>query len=168
MNPLDNPHLTAKEKARLEKLYGYQVVDTYEQSGTFQHVATMAARIFNVPIAFVNFVDDENILINASVGIVGVRSVKRELGLCSLAVLRDEVTVFENTKAEQCLLSYPLVHGEFGLEFYAGAPLKTPDGFNIGVIAIADKKPRAFSKEDEQLLEALAASIMDELEERQP
>ncbi|GEO03384.1 hypothetical protein AAE02nite_10480 [Adhaeribacter aerolatus] len=166
-NYLGRPHIPDNEEERLAKLKSYYVLDAYEQSGTFQHVAIMAARIFEVPMAFVNFVDEQNILIKASVGFNEVSEVKREVGLCSLAILKDEVTVFENAKREPRFLTNPLVHGEFGLEFYAGAPLKTTDGFNIGVIAIADKKPREFSKDEEQLLAGLAACIIDELEERQ-
>mgnify|MGYP003575487720 CR=1 FL=1 len=166
-NFLGKPYIPDSEKERLEKLKSYYALDNFEQSGTFQHVAIMAARIFEVPMAFVNFVDEQSILIKASVGYSGVSEVKRELGLCSLAILKDEVTVFENAKREPSFLTNPLVHGEFGLEFYAGAALKTPDGFNIGVIGIADKKPREFSKSEEQLLAGLAACIIDELEERQ-
>lgn len=165
-NKFKREDLPENEQERLKKLYGYNAIDSYELSGTFQHVASTAARIFNVPIAFVNFVDKDSILIKASVGVDGHSSIAREIGLCSLAVLRDEVTFFKDARTEQCLAANPLVHGDFGLQFYAGAPVKTQDGFNIGVVAIADKQPREFSKEDEQMLESLAALVMDELEER--
>ncbi|WP_242917376.1 GAF domain-containing protein [Pontibacter liquoris] len=165
-NPFEKPSVPAKEEERLAKLLGYNVMDDYARSGTFKHVVGMAAYIFRVPIAFVNFVAEENILIKASVGIEGLGEVRREIGLCSLAVLRDEVTVFENARLEQRLATNPLVHGAFGLQFYAGAPIRTPDGIRIGVVAIADKQPRTFSREAEQMLEALAAIVMDELEAR--
>lgn len=154
------------EQERLQKLYSYNVLDTYGKTGTFQHVAGMAARIFNVPIAVVNFVDEKRVVAEGSVGIEGVSEFSREISLCSLAILQDQVTVFKNAKEEPCLLSNPAVHGEFGLQFYAGAPLKTPDGYKIGTVAIADKKPREFSKMDAELLEGLGAVVMEELEER--
>ncbi|HEY4650666.1 MAG TPA: GAF domain-containing protein [Pontibacter sp.] len=156
--------LPDNEAQRLAKLRIYNIAE-YEQSGAFQHVATMAARIFKVPIAFVNFVESKSVLINASVGITGLAEVKRELGLCSLAVLQDEVTVIKNTRDVEELLANPLI-ADFGLQFYAGAPVKTPDGLNIGVVAIADKRPREFTAEDEKILEGLAAVVMEELEER--
>lgn len=154
------------EKERLAKLYGYNIIQEYDKRGTFQHVVSMAARIFEVPMAFVSFVDEKKILAEASVGLNGIVEVDREISLCSMAILKDEVTVFENARQEPCLATNPFAHGEFGLQFYAGAPLKTPDGYKIGVVAVADRRPRTFSKEDEQILEGLAAIVMEELEER--
>ena len=53
-----------------------------------------------------------------------------------------------------------------GLRFYAGAPIITPDGFNIGTVCVVDKKPRPFSKEDEELLKLFAKAAMDAIEDR--
>ncbi len=163
----DNKSILDKENDRLEKLYGYSGMDSYEKAGTFQHVVSMAARIFDVPFALVNFVHEKSVLTEASYGLDDMQEVDREISLCSIAVLRDEVTVFMNTKEEPCLLANPFVHGEFGLQFYAAAPIKTSDGFNLGVVAIGDKRPRDFSREDEMLLQSLATVVMEELEERQ-
>jgi GAF domain-containing protein len=39
-------------------------------------------------------------------------------------------------------LANPLVAGDLGLRFYAAAPLRTHDGFNLGTLCIIDRKPR--------------------------
>jgi GAF domain-containing protein len=59
-----------------------------------------------------------------------------------------------------------LAHGDFGLQFYAGAPLRILDGFNIGVLTVADRLPRKITNKNKYMLEGLAADIMEELEER--
>lgn len=162
----ENQSSRDNEKARLAKLYGYNIENNYEQSGTFHHVVSIAARIFNVPFAFINFVDERNILIKASIGMTDVTEIRREQGLCSLAVLQDEVTVFENMDDHPCLLADPATQKQLGIQFYAAAPIKTFDGYNLGVVAVADKKPRKFSKDEEKMLGGLAAVVMEELEER--
>ena len=164
-NTFEAQIIPANEKERLAKLYSCNIIKIYEQSGTFKHIARMVAHIFKVQIAIVNFVDEKSVITEASVGTESGVRVPREISLCSLAILQDEVTVFENAKEEPCLLSNPMVHGDFGLQFYAGAPLITADGFKIGVIAIVDKTPRKFSKDEEQILKDLAAIVMEELEE---
>jgi signal transduction histidine kinase len=53
-----------------------------------------------------------------------------------------------------------------GLRFYAGAPLTTWDGHNLGAICVMDKEPREFGDEDVAMLEQLAAIVVHELELR--
>ncbi len=155
--------IPANDRERLEKLYGYGMNDSFAKQGSFQHIATMASHIFNTPIALVSFVDKEKVLFKANVGMEESSEVSRGVSLCSLAILKDGVTVFQNAKDEPCLLGNPLVAGNFGLRFYAAAPIKTPDGFNIGAVCVVDKKPRTFSEADRQLLNGLASLVMDEL-----
>ncbi|AKD04219.1 GAF domain-containing protein [Pontibacter korlensis] len=164
-NTLTSLQDSAKEEERIAKLYGYNITKEYVKSGTFQHVVGMAAHIFNVPIALINFQDKEHALIDSSIGLDGYDIVDRDVTLCSQAILREEVTVFRNAKEEPCLSNNPFVHGDFGLRFYAGAPIRTLEGYCIGVLGIGDTKPRDFTTEDEDVLEGLAAIIVNELEE---
>jgi phosphoserine phosphatase RsbU/P len=67
-----------------------------------EDIVGITASIFHAPFAFVNFVDGDNILVKASagIGIEGVSEIKRDIGLCSFAVLQDEAAVFENARQE--------------------------------------------------------------------
>lgn len=163
-NTFGLPIIPDNEEERLAKLRSFYILDTYDEQGPFKHIAAIASRMFNVPIALVNLVDRGQVLVKANVGMEGTRTVSRGESLCSLAILRNDVTVFENAKEEPCLLANPLVSGEFGLQFYAGAPLKTLDGYNIGALCIIDNEPREFSASDQKMLESLAAIVMDEIE----
>ncbi|WP_162055638.1 GAF domain-containing protein [Pontibacter pamirensis] len=158
--------LPENEEQRLAKLRSLNILDTYEENGTFKHIAAVASRMFDVPIALVNFVVKDYVVTKAGVGMGLAKEVSRDVSLCSLAVLRNDVTVFENTLKEPCLLASPLVTGEFGLRFYAAAPLTTPEGYNIGAVCIVDKKPRKFSASDQKMLETLASAVMDEIEKK--
>lgn len=163
-NTFGIPIIPDNESERLEKLRSLHILDTYEENGTFKHIAAIASRMFNVPIALVNFVDKDYVVTKARVGVDGSNEVSRGVSLCSLAVLRTDVTVFENAREEPCLLANPMVIGDFGLQFYAAAPLTTSDGFNIGAVCIVDKSPREFSESDQKMLESLASIVMDEIE----
>lgn len=163
-NTFNTPIIPGNEQERLEKLHSYNILDTHDETGTFRHVTSLAVQIFKVPIALVSLVDYERVIFKSNTGMEGVKEAKRGESLCSLAILSDEVIVFEKAKEDPCLLANPLVNGSFGLQFYAGAPLKTPDGYNIGAVCIVDKVPRSFSVADRALLQSLAAVVMDELE----
>ncbi|GAB3542543.1 hypothetical protein GCM10027443_43550 [Pontibacter brevis] len=153
------------EEERLQKLREYEILDTPKE-GAFNHIAAMAAHMFKVPIALISLVDADRVWFKANIGMEGVKSVPRGESLCSLAVLNSEPTVFQDAINEPCLLANPLVSGNFGLRFYAGAPLTTADGFNIGTFCLVDKEPREFSESDQKTLVHLASIVMEEIEQR--
>ena len=153
------------EAERLQKLKEYDILDTPEE-GAFNHIAAMATHMFNVPIALVSLVDADRVWFKANVGMEGVVNVPRGESLCSLAVLNEGLTIFPDAAAEPCLLANPLVSGNFGLRFYAGAPLVTADGLNIGTFCLVDKQPREFIESDQKMLRHLASMVMDEIENR--
>ena len=153
------------EEARLDNLHSYPALDTRSE-GPFNNVASIAAHMFKTPMAFVSFVDEGKVWFKGNVGLKGVTDTPRGVSLCSLAILSNEPTVFENTLEESCLLANPLVAGEFGMRFYAAAPIRSPEGFNIGAVCVVDKEPREFSVADQRVLQHLASIVMDELQLR--
>ncbi|MFL5730946.1 MAG: response regulator [Cytophagaceae bacterium] len=153
------------ETERVEAVRKYQILDT-QSDPDFNNLVLEAAQYFNVPFAFISIVDHERVWTKAtSHGPMG-GNIDRGMSFCSLAILQDEVTVFENAKDDPCLLANPLVHGAFGLRFYAGAPLINKDGFRIGAFGLADQHPRQFSKTDQDKLKEFASLTMQRIEHR--
>ncbi|WP_207430593.1 GAF domain-containing protein [Sabulibacter ruber] len=163
-NSFGIPIIPDNEEERLAKLRSLHALDTHKEEGPFKHIAAMATRMFDVPIALVNLVDRDYVWTKGSAGMEVTSPVPRGTSLCSLAILRDETTVFENAREEPCLLANPMVVGEFGLKFYAAAPLTTSDGYNIGALCIVDKEPKNFSESDQKILKNLASIVVAEIE----
>lgn len=153
------------ETARLEALQRYRITDTPSEE-SFDGIARLATQIFNVPISLLSLVNAESVFFKANIGMGQAKEANRGKSLCALAVLNDEVTVFEDALKEPCLMANPNVIGNFGLRFYAGAPLITHDGFLIGTLCIIDQKRREFSDSDRKILEGLAATAMEQIELR--
>ena len=157
--------IPANDKARLKALDSYQILNTLPE-GFFNNLALIVAKSFDTPIALISLVGKDEVFFKANHGMPGVTHTDRGISLCSLAILDNHPTVFKDAEKEPCLLANPLVAGEFGLKFYAGAPITTPDGFNIGTVCIVDKQPRSFSNSEQELLTSFAASAMDAIIER--
>jgi sigma-B regulation protein RsbU (phosphoserine phosphatase) len=157
--------LPADEDERMAAVRRYDVLDT-PPDGAFDRIAAMAARLFDVPIAIVSVVDTDRIWFKSHHGLPDVTEIAREPGLCASAILGTGAHVVSDAAQDPRTLANPLVAGEFGLRFYAGVPLTTHDGFNLGTLCVIDHEPRVVTLEETAWLADLAALVMDELELR--
>lgn len=156
--------IPANEGLRLAAVGRYEILDT-PRDGAFDRITDLAARIFEVPIATITIVDQDRIWFKSKYGI-DAEQIDREPGLCASAVLTDQAWVVNDASIDPRSLENPLVRGDLGLRFYAGAPLKTADGYNLGTINIIDTKPRELTEGQVEILEGLAEIVVDNLELR--
>lgn len=152
------------EFKRLAALHKYELLDT-PPDGSFNKMAELAAKIFNVPIAIISLVDTDRIWFKSHFGL-DVSQIGRDPGLCASAILSNDVYLIEDAKNDPRCLTNPLVVGEFGLQFYAAAPLTTSEGYNLGTFCIIDKRQRHINSDQQQMLKQLASIIVDEIELR--
>lgn len=152
------------EYERLSAVRRYDILDT-PPDGAFDRITGIAARIFHVPISIVSIVDHDRIWFKSHHG-VEVSEIPRDPGLCASAILGSDPWILENAATDIRSLANPLVAGEFGLRFYAGVPLRTHDGFNLGMLCVIDREPRTVTEDEIRILSDLAAVVMDEMELR--
>ena len=152
------------EAERLAAVRRFRILDT-PPDGAFDRITRLAARAFDVPIAIVSIVDHDRIWFKSRHGLE-VEQVDREPGLCASAILHDRPWIVADAKLDPRALTNPLVRGELGLRFYAGVPLRTSDGHNLGTLCVIDTKPRKATEEELATLEDLAGIVVDELEVR--
>lgn len=162
--PANETPMPADEAGRQAAVNRYDVLDT-PADGAFDRITALAARHFHVPISIVSIVDHDRIWFKSHHGL-DVQEIGREPGLCASAIMQDEPWILEDAAVDPRALANPLVAGEFGLRFYAGAPLTTSDGYNLGTLCLIDREPRALSAEETETLQDMAAIVMDELELR--
>lgn len=75
--------------------------------------------------------------------------------------------VVPDARADPRLCDSPFLTGRPFIRFYAGAPLRTPEGHKLGTLCVVSPEPRAcFDEVDHRRLQALADIVMDELELR--
>ena len=158
------PLLPKDELGRLEALRRYRILDT-PPDGAFDHIAELAAGLFRVPIALVSLVDHDRIWFKSRLGIEDPE-VGRDAGLCASAILSPEVYHVRDATHDPGAQDNPLVAGPFGVRFYAAAPLRTHDGFNLGTLSVIDRVPRELAPDEAEMLKKLAALVMDQMELR--
>ncbi|MFT4469404.1 GAF domain-containing serine/threonine-protein kinase [Arthrobacter sulfonylureivorans] len=154
--------LPVDEPLRMEAVQRYNILDT-PPDATLDRITAMVARLFSAPIAAISVVDHDRIWFKSHHGL-GIQQIDREPGLCGSTILQNGPWIINNAPADPRAAANSLVAGGFGLKFYAGVPLKTREGFNLGTLCVMDFEPRDFSAEDTLTLEDLAAVVMNSLE----
>lgn len=150
---------------RLKKLNGYEILYTPPEEA-FDKIATLAAQIFGTPGAFITFVDKEKVFFKSNISLLEGNEVERNDSLCSLAILENQQTVFNDTHQIPDLLESPHVSSPGGIRFYAGSPLRTADGFRLGTLCVTDSVPREATQEQLGMLDTLSSVVVDQLELR--
>lgn len=156
--------IPANEVERLAVLRRYQILDT-PPDGNFDRITAIAARLFDVPISIISLVDNDRIWFKSHHGLP-ILEINRDPGLCASAILKNEPHIISDALSDPRALSNPLVASEFGLRFYAGVPLHTHDGYNLGTLCVIDREPREINPEKMQNLQDLAQLVMDQMELR--
>ena len=156
--------LPANERQRLEALERYEILDSLPET-EYDDLATLAASICGVPMSVVSLIDSDRQWFKARHG-VDIPQIPRSTALCSYAIHSDEVMEVPNATQDPRFVDNDLVTGDFGLRFYAGAPLITPDKYRLGTLCVVDRVPRHLTDEQRHALEALARQAVSQLELR--
>ncbi|HYD29433.1 MAG TPA: ATP-binding protein [Azospirillaceae bacterium] len=159
------PPWPLNEPGRIESLKGYDVLDTPAEV-VFDRITRLAARHFDMPIALVSLVDETRQWFKSRFGLE-VDCTRRQLAFCAYTILEERVLVVPDAAQDDRFSQNPLVTDSPGIRFYAGAPLRTPDGYLLGTLCIIDRKPHLDFDETKQTdLQDFATMVMYELEGR--
>lgn len=152
----------ADEAARLLDLAGYGILDTPAEAN-YDRIVRLASRLLGVPVAVLNFVDQDRHWNKAAAGMARTELARPD-SPCAWAILQDTPLVVPDLREDGRFTDLALVRD--GARMYAGAPLVTPRGHHVGTLCVFDTAPRQPSEEDLQVLQDLAALVVSELELR--
>jgi EAL domain-containing protein (putative c-di-GMP-specific phosphodiesterase class I) len=158
--------IPANEAKRLAVLQRYRILDTAYEA-IFDEIATVAAQVCGTPVSAVSLVDAERQWFKARVGL-RVAETTRDLAFCAHTIMDPaHLLVVNDATTDARFASNPLVTGDPGIRFYAGAPLVAPDGSAVGTLCVIDSKPRQLSGAQLDLLRQLAAHVIAMFEAKQ-
>lgn len=158
---MKKPETPQDEQARLETLRSLSILDTPPEE-RFDRLTRMAKRLFGVPIALVSLVDENRQWFKSCFGL-SVSETSRDISFCGHAILGKDVFIIPDTLADERFADNPLVLNDPYIRFYAGCPLRTPNGSKLGTLCIIDRQPRSFGKDELEALIDLASMAEREL-----
>lgn len=158
--------IPADEPLRLRDLERHAVIGLTSDPH-FERLVDLAASLFDAPMVAISLVGAERQWFLASRGLGGLRETPRSTAFCAHAIAGTGVMVVPDARSDERFRSNPLVLGQPHIRFYAGAPLRSPDGHNLGTLCVLDTTPRPpLEPERLQQLQWLADLVMRELELR--
>lgn len=155
------------EEERIKQLTALKLIGTPNER-IFDRMTARLSRLFQVPIAFITFIDREKQWFKSQVGlpadIAQAGATSRALSVCGHMVANNELLVVPDIARDRRFANNPLLK-ERGLRFYAGVPIRV-NNLPVGSICLLDVRPRRFSEENKRLLQLMADEVMDELNQR--
>ncbi|MDP4300686.1 PAS domain S-box protein [Leptothrix discophora] len=154
------------EQRRLAQLQALKVLDS-EPEPLFDTLAQLASEVCGTPIALVSLIDTDRQWFKANVGLPGVGQTPRDVAFCDHAIRQDGLFEVGDATRDRRFEANPLVTGQPGVRFYAGAPLVLPSGDRIGTLCVIDRQPRQLAPQQAAMLTQLAQAVVQALELRQ-
>lgn len=159
-----SPDQLEDEPARLAALERYDILDTPAEP-VFDRITELVRSVLGVPISTVSLIDADRQWLKSHPGLDNDEA-PREIAFCDHTI-RDRVPmIVPDTALDDRFRDNPLVTGNPNIGSYAGVPLQTPDGYNIGSLCAIDTRPRSFDPGQIAILQNLAALVVEQMELR--
>lgn len=156
------------EAARLRAIVDLELDRVAPEPELHRFVERVAAQ-FEMPIALISVITGERQFWTAGFGIPPelseARGSPRVEALCTHAVVAHAALIVHDVEASPSFRRCPLTPR--GLRFYAGVPLVSRQGHVLGTLCVLDRRPRAFSHFDLELLGLFGRAVMAAVEARE-
>ncbi len=155
--------IPANEELRIKNLLSYGILDSAEEKD-FDDLTELIAQVCNCQYALIAFMDMDRLWFKARREIEP-KEIPRETSFCSYTILQDDVMVINDTTKDTRFLDNPHVKKGCQISFYAGTPIISSAGYNIGTVCAMDKKAKSvFTPKQKKALKIIAHQVTALLE----
>jgi len=159
-----NYPIPPNEAERLSALRKYNILDSLPEE-EYQDIVSLASSICETPISLITLIDEKRQWFKAKFGIDGSETERKD-AFCSHTIMQNDIFEVEDALQDSRFADNPYVLGDPYVRFYAGIPVTTYEGFNLGSLCVIDTKPKNLSDFQKRALELLMKQVASLLESR--
>ena len=128
---------------RLAALRELNILDT-ETEKVYDDISTLTADLCETPICLISLVEEDRQWFKSEVGL-GICETPIEQSICAHAIAQNDYLEISDTHLDSRTQSNSLCQGDKPIRFYAGAILRTLEGWPLGTLCVLDYQPRQMS-----------------------
>lgn len=156
--------LPENETDRLKALLELEILDT-EADESFDDITRLASYICEAPIALITFIDSDRQWFKSPSDFPESET-PRDISFCAHAILQTEPFIVPDALDDERFKDNPFVISEPNIRFYAGAPLTTEKGFELGTLCVMDTEPRTLTAGQIAALKVLRNQVVNLVKSR--
>lgn len=150
-----------QENERLKALNDLHILDTPLEE-RFERITRLVRNMLGVPVAAFTLIDKDRQWLKSIQG-ADLTETHRDLAFCAHTILEDTLLTVRDASVDVRFSDHPFVTDGLGIRFYAGCPVKAPNGMPIGSLCAVDNKPRDMTDDEKATLRDLASLVETEL-----
>ena len=128
----------------------------------FNKIAMILAKCLDMPIAFVSSNESKKQIITGAYGIDAAIN-ESAIYFCDHTILKDDILIIEDTYEDERFFDNPLVLNDAKIRFYAGFPLTSLLGHNIGALCVADIVPRKLEDDELNIFKMMGILLVERI-----
>lgn len=156
--------LPLDEALRLSDLESYKIINS-EPEKEFDDLAELLQHVTGCRHVAISFLDQSRQWHKARLGVDSTEH-GRDISFCSHTILEKNVLVVRDAWQDERFFDNPLVTDNLKIRFYAGAPIVSSGGRNIGTVCAFDSSLVQFTSAQEKAIEIISRQVTQLLELR--
>ena len=134
-----------------------------DKDPALDHLTALTCSIFDIPVCFVSIAGEHQSMFKSLKGVDPSRQPTKH-SFCNHTIESGGIYIVEDATKDPTHKNHPQSFGSTKIIFYAGYPLITQNGLNLGALCLIDSKPRSFSTADRDKLANLGRICLATLE----
>jgi two-component system, sensor histidine kinase len=140
----------------------YKVMDTLPQA-ELDALTKLASYLCQAPVSIISLTGTGGQSFITHLGL-DIIETPLEISFCQHVIASDGLFLINDAVKSAEFKENPLVAGPPYIRFFAGVPLKNPEGLTIGTLCVMDKIPRTLTIEQKDALATLSSEIITRVE----